>query len=124
MIQHKLNFNNRKHTNSITLSNYLWQIKEEISKSLIIKWDILKKAQAYKSGNNGRSLEKNFTSENMLNKSKLISKYRHVDKFMHIFFPCVCHCYIVIYSIITTPVIKMQEVFFINICTSHFICNV
>ena len=30
----------------------MWQIKEEVDKYPIIKWDIVKKAQSYKGGNN------------------------------------------------------------------------
>ena len=61
-----------------------------MGKSSIIKWDIMKKAQAYKGGNNSCRLcleEKlcilEHTENKLLNKrSELTSKCRHIDKFL------------------------------------------
>ena len=83
------------HTKSITLSKHIWQIAKEMAKSPIIKWDIPKKAKAYKGDISCRLCQKEKWcilkhSKNKLQnqKSELISMHRYVNRF---YFFCVMY---------------------------------
>ena len=84
-----------KNVDSITLSKHIWKILEEIGKSSVIKWNIVKKKKKKKKKH---KLTKEVTiatnclkeklyileygNNKFMNKNELISKYSHVDKFL------------------------------------------
>lgn len=87
---HNLSFNNRKYSNSTTLSTYIWQQKDK-NITPTISWEILKKAPAYNNITKKCLLclhEKvaiisHKPQKNLLNKkSEIISKCRHENKYL------------------------------------------
>ena len=88
---HKLSLNNTKYKNSTSLSSYVWDLKENHNIMPNLKWSIVKHAKSYT--NNARScslcLREKFeilfydNKNELLNKrSELISKCRHMNKFL------------------------------------------
>ena len=88
---HRKSFNNEGSANDTTLSKYIWELKETSNSSPTLVWSIAKKVPPY-SNISKRCLlclhEKleiiNYPRpEELLNKrSELISKCRHVNKFL------------------------------------------
>ena len=85
---HILSFNNRRYSDSSTLSMFVWELKES-NTEFSIEWSILKYANPYKSGRKTCNLclaEKicilNVDKNLLLNKrSELLTKCRHENKF-------------------------------------------
>ena len=85
---HKMSFENPNYRSSTTLSKYIWDLKEEET-NYEIKWSIVKRVRAYKSGDAQCHLclqEKlcilNAEKTTLLNKrSELLAKCRHRNKF-------------------------------------------
>ena len=85
---HKLSFNDRKHSHDTVLSRRIWELKDTDT-SYNLKWRIIKRANAY-NGNPSRCnlclSEKlcilNTQDVSLLNKkSELVTKCRHENKF-------------------------------------------
>ena len=85
---YKISFRDKKHSNEIELSKYIWDLKKG-RRNFSLKWSILKRATAYQRGAKQCNLcleEKlcilKAKNENLLNKrSELVSKCRHENKF-------------------------------------------
>ena len=85
---HKLSFK-KKYAANTTLSSHIWDLKKN-KKQFTIKWSIVKRTKAYKSGQKQCSLclaEKmcilNADKKSLLNKrSELLAKCRHANKFI------------------------------------------
>ena len=87
---HRISFNNEDHSTDTTLSKYVVGIKKKFKIKPLLKWPIIKSAPTYPniSKKCQLSLEKfeilNYPIPNeLLNKRlELISKYRHINKFL------------------------------------------
>jgi len=88
---HKLSLANEKYKNSTSLSSYVWDLKEKNNVTPTLKWSIIKHAKSYTSNarNCSLCLQEKFeilfypSKEELLNKrSELITKCRHMNKFM------------------------------------------
>ena len=85
---HKMSLNNKNYSKSTALSKYAWELKET-GKPFSIKWSILKRASAYRSGAKKCNLclaEKmlilNGEKEHLLNKrTEILAKCRHTNKY-------------------------------------------
>ena len=85
---HKMSLNNKNYSKSTALSKYAWELKET-GKPFSIKWSILKRARAYRSGAKKCNLclaEKmlilNGEKEHLLNKrTEILAKCRHTNKY-------------------------------------------
>ena len=70
-------------TENKTLTKYVWQIKDETHKFTIIKWNTVKNVQSLKRGNHSCRFCRDNTKHKLLNKRcELISKCRHINKFL------------------------------------------
>ena len=87
----RMSFNNEGHSTDKTLSEYVWEVKRKLKIMLSLKWYIIKSVPAYANISRKCQLglqEKfeilNYPNPNeLLNKrSELISKCRHVNKFL------------------------------------------
>ena len=88
---HKTSFKNREKANDTTLSKYVWEVKNKYKETPPIKWPIVKYVPGYSNVTKKFLLcfhEKleisNYPNqEELLNKrSELISKCRHVNKYL------------------------------------------
>ena len=88
---HRMSFNNEDHSTDTTLSKYVWEIKRKLKIMPSLKWSIIISVPAYSNISKKCRLplqEKfeilNYPNPNeLLNKrSELISKCRHVNKFL------------------------------------------
>ena len=85
--KHRMTFNNEGYSTDTALSKYVWEIKKKLKIMPSLKWFIIKSVPAY--SNISLCLQEKFEDLNypnpneLLNKrSKLISKCRHVNKFL------------------------------------------
>ena len=88
---HRMSFNNEGHLTDSTLSKYVWEIKEKFKIMLALKWSIIKYIPAFSSisKKSHLCLQETFeilnypnTNELFNKRSELISKCRHVNKFL------------------------------------------
>ena len=86
---HEHTFNNRNTPNDTSLSNYIWELKDQDITNFSIKWSILGKARGYCKSTKtcGLCLTEKLLicefpdKENLLNnRSELVSKCRHMNK--------------------------------------------
>ena len=88
---HRKSFNNRHYAKETTLSSYIWEIKDQLNITPSLKWYIVKNVPSYSniSKRCQLCLHEKFeiltypNPEELLNKrSELVSKCRHVNKFL------------------------------------------
>ena len=88
---HKQSINNKKYKNSTSLSSHVWNIKEKHGVTPTLEWSIIKHAKSYtpNSRNCSLCLQEKFEilfyplKNELLNKrNELITKCRHMNKFM------------------------------------------
>lgn len=88
---HKKSFNNRRYIKDTTLSSYIWEMKEKFNVTPSLKWYIVKSVPSYSniSKRCQLCLQEKFeilnypNPDELLNKrSELVSKCRHVNKFL------------------------------------------
>ena len=81
---HKLSFNDRKHSHDTVLSRYIWELRDNDTNH-DIKWRIIKRANAYKGTLHTATyafLRTSFWEPLLLNKRfELVTKCRHENKF-------------------------------------------
>ena len=89
--EHKTTFNNKKYSNSTTLSSYIWEMKKKGIHNASLKWSFIKEISSYNNTTKRCNLclyEKyailnHPSQEDLLNKkSELVSKCRHQNKFL------------------------------------------
>ena len=88
---HRMSFNNEGHSTDTTLSKYVWEIKKKLKIMPSLKWSIIKSVPAYLNifKKCQLCLQEKFEilhytnpSELLNKRSELISKCRHVNKFL------------------------------------------
>ena len=85
---HKTSFTNRDYAGKTELSNYIWDLKNKGIEDFSIKFSILKKSVPFRAGSSKCNLclwEKLYIMKGkdlMYEKDELVSKCRHINKFL------------------------------------------